>query len=243
MDAASTVRPVDDRRLVAWAGILFFGWLIVAAVVYGGVLAMPTIASSAAYHRQYFTDHATAVLLHAWFSGLFWGFLFLIFATGLRRRLSIRGGEDDAIWPRLSTVGAVLAVAFGGTGLIFESVAAGVGADASDEMLRVLARMVQLVDATLLYWGLGVFVAAAGIAMLQSGRFGRGLAWWGFVSAAMMVVGALWPLSGDDRGPLALLGLIGLSLFGVWVLVTALTILRERASTEARTAVTAPTAS
>jgi hypothetical protein len=215
-----------DRKVAGYAGILFFVWLVIAGVVYGGVLRMPLIADTAAYHRQYYVDHSTAVLVHAWLSGLCWAWFFLVFATGLRGHLT-PGTRERGIWPRLTTAGAVLTVALGGTGLIFESVAAGVARDASDELLVVLARMVQIVDATLLYWGLSLFVVSASMVILRSGRLNRGLAWFGYACGLLMVIGAAWPLTGDDRGALALIGLAGLTLLGVWALVTAIALLRS----------------
>jgi hypothetical protein len=125
------------------------------------------------------------------------------------------------------TAGAVLATAFGGVGLIFETAATTMATSASDDLLTVLERMVTFADSTLLYWGLGLFVGAASIAMLRSSSFGVGFTSLGLVAAVLMFLGAGWPLTGDDRGPVALVGLLGLTLLAVWILRVALEMTRS----------------
>jgi hypothetical protein len=215
-------------RPAGYAGIAFFAWLVVAAVVFNAVLPMPTFADSPNYIRVYYTDHGRAVLLHAWLSGVFWSLAFLLFAAGLRRHLESEPHEDQGIWPGLSTIGATLAVAFGGVGLIFQTVAVGVARDTSGDLLTVLARMMVIADATLLYWGLALFAGAVSISAFRSGSLRAPLAWMGLTSALLMVIGASWPLTGDDRGAIASAGLAGLTLLGVWVLFASRSLLRDR---------------
>jgi len=218
-----------DAKLAGYAGIMFFVWVVVAGIIFAGVLPLPTFRATAALHRAYYTDHGTAVVFHVWFSCLFWAASFLLFASGLLDALS-RENPGSGMWRRLAMAGAILSVAFGGTGLIFETVAAVGADDLSDTLLLALGRMVVIVDSVLLYWGLAVFVAAASTALLPSRRTAGSLPWLGFGSALMMVIGALWPLTGDDRGPTAAMGLIGLAMLGLWVLLAGIALLTGRLS-------------
>jgi len=220
------VRESRLNRLSGWAGVAFFSWLVVAAVVYAGIIPMPATGDDAAYVRMYFTDHGDAVLFHAWMSGLLWGIAFLVFAFGLRERVATPAGSARPPWGRVATAGAVLATAFGGVGLVFETVAALMARTASDELLVVMALVVTIADATLLYWGLAVFVGAASRAVRETDFRAAWLGGLGFVSAGLMIIGAAWPLTGDDRGVIAVLGLIGLTLVAIWVLLVSLRMLR-----------------
>jgi hypothetical protein len=56
---------------------------------------------------------------------------------------------------------------------------------------------------------------------------GRGFAWFAIAAAGLMLAGALWPLTGDDQGALASVGLSGLGLCGVWVLAVGVSLLRR----------------
>jgi hypothetical protein len=235
MSSQPTARPIpnanahqwlDDRRLAGAAGVLFFGWLVVAIVTIDVILGAPSFADSAATYREYYTQNATVLLIVTWVGFGCWVFGFLGFATGLRGVLTA-GDQDAVLWPSLMVVGATLVVAIGGSGGVFEAVlAAGIVDKASDDLLLALAQMQEIADTMILPWALTLFIVAAAVSIARSGVLGRGLTWLGLACAALLVTGALWPLTGEDQGVVATIGLLGLTLVGVWVLIASVRLLR-----------------
>jgi hypothetical protein len=228
-----------DRLIAAAGGIAFCAWFVVAAVVYAGALPLPAFSDPDPDHLQYFADNATPLALHAWLSGIFWSLCFLGFSAGLSQQLAT---ERRAMpWARLSFGGALLATAFGGLGVAIQTVATSVSGDAAAIVVPTLGRLLAVVDETLLYWGLAVYVGGGSIALARSSRGMPGLAWLGLADLVLLVVGAAWPLTGDDRGVVGALGLLGLLGAGAWTLWAAISMLRPGfAGREARPAPSVP---
>lgn len=216
-----------DHRLAGAAGVAFFVWMVIAAVVYAGALPMPAFSDPDSYHVMYFADHGTALALHAWLSGLFWVLGLLTFAAGLRRQL-IADQPAAAMWADLAFAGALMATVVGGVGVALQTAASAVSGTAAQAVVPALGRFLAVIDQTLLYWGLALLVGAGSIAIMRSGQGTRRLGWLGLADAVILVVGAAWPLTGDDRNLLGVVGLVGLFVAGVWILWAAVRLLRAR---------------
>lgn len=209
----------STNKIGGVAGILFFVWVAVAVTVIN--LARPPLMNDpGSYYRAYYVDNAAMLLWVDFLGAASWTFFFLTFAAGLRSHLS---GSDDRVtefWARLALGGAVLGLAIGGSGLVFESVlASGLAHDVSDDLIRAIAQMQEIIDTTVLNWPLALFLCAAAAAILRSGLLRRWLAWLGIASASLLAFGGMWPIFGTDGDPLAYVGLTGLVLFGLWVLL------------------------
>jgi hypothetical protein len=217
--------PRGSLRITGVAGLAFCGWFAIAATVYAGLLPMPAFTDSDSYQLKYFADNTTALVLHAWLSGVFWVLCLLTFAAGLRRELASTGPRAG-LWADLAFAGALIATAFGGVGVAIETAATSVSGEAATTIVPTLGRLLAVIDETLLYWGLAAFVGGASIAVLQVGPLHRAIAWFGLADLALLIVGAAWPLTGDDRGLLGVIGLLGLFAAGVWILLVAVSLLR-----------------
>jgi hypothetical protein len=225
--------PRSSALVTSGAGLAFCAWFAIAATVYAGLLPMPAFTDSDSYQLGYFADNTTALVLHAWLSGVFWVLCLLTFAAGLRRELA-SAGPRAGLWADLAFAGALIATAVGGVGVAIETAASSVSGEAAVSIVPAFGRLLAVIDQTLLYWGLAAFVGGASIAVLQVGSRRRVIAWFGLADLAFLVVGAAWPLTGDDRNLLGVVGLLGLFGAGVWVLVTSVSLLRT-ASTLVRT--------
>jgi hypothetical protein len=225
--------PRSSLLVTSGAGLAFCAWFAIAATVYAGLLPMPAFTDSDSYQLGYFADNTTALVLHAWLSGVFWVLCLLTFAAGLRRELA-SAGPRAGLWADLAFAGALIATAVGGVGVAIETAASSVSGEAAVSIVPAFGRLLAVIDQTLLYWGLAAFVGGASIAVLQVGSRRRVIAWFGLADLAFLVVGAAWPLTGDDRNLLGVVGLLGLFGAGVWVLVTSVSLLRT-ASTLVRT--------
>jgi hypothetical protein len=217
--------PRGSLRVTGVAGIAFCAWYAIAATVYAGLLPMPAFSDSDSYQLGYFADNTTALVLHAWLSGVFWVLALLTFAAGLRRELA-SAGPRAGMWADLAFAGALLATAVGGVGVAIQTAATSVSGNAADGIVPTFGRLLAVIDETLLYWGLAAFVGGASIAVLQAGSRRRWIAWFGLVDLALLVIGAAWPLTGDDRDLVGVIGLLGLFGAGVWVLLVAVSLLR-----------------
>jgi hypothetical protein len=223
--------PRGSLRVTGAAGIAFFAWYVIAATVYAGLLPMPAFSDSDSYQLGYFADNTTALVLHAWLSGLFWVLVLLTFAAGLRRELA-SAGPRAGMWADLAFAGALLSTAVGGVGVAIQTAATSVSGDAAASIVPAFGRLLAVIDETLLYWGLAAFVGGASIAILQVGSRRRWIAWFGLVDVALLVIGAAWPLTGDDRDLVGVVGLLGLFGAGVWVLLVAVSLLRTASAPE-----------
>lgn len=220
--------PRSNLRVTGLAGLAYCAWFAIAATVYAGMLPMPAFSDTDSYQLGYFADNTTALVLHAWLSGVFWVLVFMTFVVGLRRELAA-AGPRSAMWADLAFAGAVLATAVGAVGVAIETAATAVSGEAANTVVPAFGRLLAVIDQTLLYWGLAAFAGGASIAMLQAGSHRR-LAWLGLADLALLVVGAAWPLTGDDRNVVGVIGLLGLFGAGVWVLLVAVSLLRTASS-------------
>jgi hypothetical protein len=228
-DHSENVLPRGNLRVTGMAGLAFCGWYVIAATVYAGLLPLPAFSDSDSYQLAYFADNATALVLHAWLSGVFWVLFLLTFAAGVRRELA--SAEPRAgMWADVAFAGALIATAVGGIGVAIETAATAVSGDAANGLVPAFGRLLAVIDQTMLYWGLAAFVGGASIALLQTGSHRRKIAWFGLVNLALLVVGAAWPLTGDDRNPIGVIGLLGLFGVGLWILLLAVSLLRTAAA-------------
>lgn len=217
-----------DRRLAGVAGIAFVAWIVIAAIVYAGLIPQPAYSAPDTAHVGYFAGNSTALALHAWLSGVFWVLCFLTFAVRLRYELAARDAAA-AMWADLAFGGALMASVFGGVGVAIETVATSITGSTAGTLAPLLGRLLALDYETLLYWGLAVYVGSGSIALLRGGRGLHRIAWLGLADLVALVVGAAWPLTGDDRGLLGATGLIGLFVAAAWTLAVAVWLLRADA--------------
>jgi hypothetical protein len=70
--------------------------------------------------------------------------------------------------------------------------------------------------------GFGLFVGSAGFVIVRTGVLWRLLGALGLLVAALLIIGAAWPIEGDDEGVLATFGFIGLPLLLLFILISSI---------------------
>ena len=72
---------------------------------------------------------------------------------------------------------------------------------------------------------MALFVAARSLVVLKTGVLWRWLAVIGLLAALLLVIGAAWPIDGDEEGALAIVGFIGAPLTLLWIIISSINLL------------------
>ena len=218
-------------------GIFGIGWVLLFFI--GGFALQgdsPSRTDSIESIRQYFTDDGDIYLAGDYLLGIAFIFFFLPFVVTLRWVLGSGEGWPP-IWSWLSVVGGVIATIWGGIAGVFWGALA-VGAAKNPEVEDTSVRTLMELD-IYAFSGLGLpvalFIGAASIVILRTGVMWRWLAALGLISAVLMIIGAAWPIDGDEEGAIAIPGFIGFIGAALWILISSINLLmrtQEPAPTE-----------
>ena len=212
-------------RVTGWLGIAYFVLMLIFVVSGGGA---SRVGDSASEVRDYFTNNDSLVYLSGWVFAVANVGVFLAFASGVRGVLGRVDQQDSGMWSRFSFAGAVVAVAIGGTGGAINVILSLTAAEqASDATLLVLSDLSVVMFTAVSGWGIAVFLTGAAFVILRTGVFQRWVAWLGLASAAMTVVGSLWPLEGELEAGFGTLSFLGFVLFLIWTLVVGIDLARR----------------
>jgi hypothetical protein len=191
--------------------------------------------------RKYFADDGEMYLVGDYIAGIAFVFFFLPYLVTLRWVLGSGEGWPP-IWSWLTVIGGVTFVVIGGTQAVFFgalAISEGNPEVIDDAGVRLLMEM-----STYAFTGfsftLALFVASASLVVLRTGVLWRWLAGLGFLAAVLQIVGAAWPIDGDEEGALAILGFIGAPLTLLWILISSIQMImmkEEPAPTERAAAI------
>lgn len=220
--------PVDTgrtwNRISGFAGIAAVALFVSLAV--GISASAPVFTDGAAELRSWFADNQGPVAFWVWIAPLVFGFLQLIFAVGLLRRLS----EDDTsggILPRLAFAGAVAGFGAATVGMsLFGAMSLEPVRDASDDVLVALSALDSVVFFVLMPWTTAMYVIFASVMMLQSRAMPSWLAGLGCLAGVISLIGGTWLFNGDPAGGVAALGLIGGLAVFIWTVIASVFLIR-----------------
>jgi len=127
-------------------------------------------------------------------------------------------------------VGGVAILALGGAAGGFEGSLAvasknNIQIDDSTTMAMVLASSYSFAVGQL---AIALFLGSAGLLVVRSGIIWR---WSGFIAligAPLLIVGAAWPIDGDEHGVIGAFGLIGFLFVLVWTLITSIALVMHK---------------
>ncbi len=199
--------------------ILFFVGLLISGET-------PSRDDSIEEIRQYFTDDGDMYLVSDYLGAIAFIFFFLPYLVTLRWVLGSGEGWPP-IWSWLAVIGGVLMVAFGGAASFFWGALAN-GAAENPEVDDSAIRTLMELDAyafNLWTYAMALFVLAASIVILRTGVLWRWLPVVGLLAALLLIIGAAWPIDGDEEGVLAILGFIGQPLTLLFILLTSVNML------------------
>ena len=185
--------------------------------------------------RKYFMDDGTKYLVGDYLTGIAFVVLFLPYVVTLRWVLGSGEGWPP-IWSWLTVICGVAMVALGGAGsLAFGTLA--ISADnkeINDSSVRLLVEM-NTYAFNLFSFGMVLFVGSASVAILRTRVLWRWLPVLGLLAAILLIIGAAWPIDGDDQGIVAVPGFIGAPLTLLFVVLSSINMLMmkdEPAATE-----------
>lgn len=218
------------KRVAGWAGVAYSVIFLALFLIIG---TPPGFTDTPAEYREWFVDNEAQIALLTF--GLMLAFaLILLFASGLRNILGPADDTNQGMWSRMSFAGAIMMVSMAGVGTAFWAVLGleEVLASASDETVKALSLFDTVIFTAIVPWGLAVFLVGASVVILQSGVMAKWIGWLGSVLALLVVVGSLWPFTGDPEGFFGIVGLIGFPPgFLIWTLAVAITMIRSSNST------------
>lgn len=213
------------NRIAGFAGIAFV--VLFLALALGISASAPVFTDGADELRSWFADNQGPVAFFTWIAPLVFGFLQLVFAVGLLRRLE----EDDTsggILPRLSFAGAVAGFGAGIVGMsLFAVMTLEPVRAASDDVLLILSALDSVVFFVLMPWTSAMFVIFASVLMLQTRAMPSWLAGLGCFAGVVSVIGGTWLFSGDPDGGVAGLGLIGGLAQFFWTAIASVFLIRS----------------
>lgn len=214
------------KQIAGWAGVAY---VVIFLVLFFIVGTPPGLDDSAAEYREWFVDNETQITILT--AGLMLAFaLILLFASGLRALLAPADATNEGLWSRFSYAGAVMMVAMAGAGASFWAVLGleEVLATASDETIKTLEIFDKVFFTLIVPFGLAAFVLGASVVILQSGVLAKWIGWLGIAITVLVVVGSLWPLSGDPEGFFGVVGFLAFPPgFLIWSLAVAITMIRS----------------
>ena len=207
--------------------------LFIAGIVAQGDI--PMRGDSIEEVRAYFQDDGDMYLVGDYLTGIAIVFLFLPYLVTLRWVLGSGEGWPP-IWSWLTVVGGVTMVALGGAGsMTFGTLALSAdNPEIDDSSVRLLMEMNSYAF-TLFSFGMALFVGSASLVILRTGVIWRWLAGLGLLAALLLVIGAAWPIDGDEEGAIAILGFIGAPATMLFIIISSINMIirsEEPAPTE-----------
>ena len=173
--------------------------------------------------RKFFADDGEMYLVGDYIGGIAFVFFFLPYLVTLRWVLGSGEGWPP-IWSWLTVLGGVSMLVLGGTSAVFFGTLA-ISVD-NPEMIDDSAVRLLMEMSTYAFTGfsltLALFVASASLVVLRTGVLWRWLAALGLLAAILLVIGASWPIDGDEEGAFAIPGFIGAPLTLLWILLSSI---------------------
>jgi hypothetical protein len=206
----------------------------------------PTRTDSIEEIRAYFEDDGDLYRIGDYLGGLAFVLFFIPYLVILRWVLGAGEGTPP-IFSWLAMFGGFAVVVIGGTASVFFGALAIAADDAEiyaqldDSSIRLAMEMNAYAFTGFLFT-LGLFVGAASIVVLKSGVLWRWLAGLGLLAALLLIVGAAWPIEGDDEGTLAIIGFIGAPLAMLWIIISSINMIMMKEEPGSSVAAPAPAA-
>jgi hypothetical protein len=208
-------------------GILFAVLFIVGPVILTG--DTPTREDSMEEIRAYFEDDGDLYRIGDYLGGLAFILFFLPYLVILRWVLG-SGEGSPPIFSWLAFAGGLALVVFGGATSVFYGALAIAAdkpelyAEIDDSSIRMVMEMSAYSFTGFLFTS-SLFIGAASVVVLKSGILWRWLGGLGLLAALLMIVGAAWPIEGDDEGVVAVLGFIGAPITMLFIILSSINML------------------
>lgn len=215
------------KQVTGWAGVANVVIFIVLIAVIGDG---PALSDSPAEIREYFADNETQIALVSILSAVTAGFLFLVFASGLRSLLGPADSGDEGVWSRLMFAAAVAIAVMGTAGTALWTAVAQEDTlpVASDSTVKTIASLDTVIYFAIIPWAEAVFLLGAAVVILKSGVLPKWLGWFGLLVALVLAIGTFWVLTGDETSFLGILIVpVGGIAFLLWILGAAYNLIRS----------------
>ncbi len=176
--------------------------------------------------REFFVDNANLILVAAWAEAILFTFVFMYFGACLRDTLAWSETVPTE-FPRLTFAGSIMAAALVVAAAIPWSAVALADGAVDDGLLLFVMHMDAVAYGLLFSVAFALVALAASVVILRTGALARWLGWLGSASAAALVIGGLWMVSGNETGPFAIVEYVGLTAWIVWSLGVGIDMVRR----------------
>lgn len=192
----------------------------------------PSRTDSVESIRAYFLDDGDMYLAGDYVLAIGFVIFFLPYVIGLRWYLGSREGSPP-IWSWMSFTGGVFATAIGAmAGVFWGALALTMERNPElDDSVIILLMDLDAYAYNLLQFGIALFIGSAGFIMLRTGALWRWPGLLGMIGAILFIIGAAWPIDGDDEGAIAIVGFIGFPLSLLFVLITSIGMILDKEPT------------
>jgi hypothetical protein len=223
-------------RIGGAAGLIYVLLFVVGAFALTG--ETPSRDDSVEEIRRYFADDGQTYLIGDYVTSIAFIFFFLPFVVTLRAFLGAAEAFPQ-IFSRLGLIGGLLATVFGGVGGIFwGALALGIADNQeanNDAIIRTLMELDTYAFATPLNLSLVLFVLSFSLVIWDTGALWRWLAAVGILASVLNLIGAAWPIDGDEEGVIAAIGFFPGNLLAIiWLIAICINLMRLREPPVAR---------
>jgi len=172
--------------------------------------------------REYFTNDSDVYLAGDYIFGIAFVIFFLPFVIALSYYLA-RAEGSPPIWSTMTLVGGILAVAIASAaGFAWGALALTLERNPDlDDATIMLLMDIDAYGFSLLNFGLALFVGSAGFVVFRTGLLWRWPGLLGLLGAVLLLIGAAWPIDGDQEGAIAIITLPGLLCSLLFVLISS----------------------
>lgn len=221
MQAASTNRIWPSWwRFAGVDGILWAIFFFIGAFALQG--ETPSRTDSIEDIRKYWVEDGDTYLIGDYLLGIAFVIFFLPYVIGVAAVLR-RAEGDPPIWSNIAYTGALIGVAFAGVaGLAWSTMALNLkdNPDLDDATIRLLMDL----DAqgfVISQFGLALFFGAAGFVIARTGVLWKWLGGLAILAGTLLLIGAAWPIDGDDEGAIAIFGFVGFPIAALFILISS----------------------
>lgn len=208
---------------IRWGGIDGLIWgvmFVIGAIIIQG--EPPMRDDSIETIREYFTSDADAYLIGDYILTIAFVFFFLPYVVALGWLL-IRAEGTPPIWSTMAIAGGFGVLVVGAAQqFLWGALALGLenNPELDDAMIRYVMDASSYAFNTWSFFA-GLFLGSAGFVILRTGALWRWLGGIGMLAAVLLVIGAAWPIDGDEEGALGIVGFPGILLTLFFILASS----------------------
>jgi hypothetical protein len=214
-------------RFAGVDGVIFIVLFIIGGPILQG--DFPTRSDSIESIREYWVEDGDMYLVGDYITSVAFIIFFLPYVVGLRWLLGTAEGSPP-IWSWMAFAGAIVTIVGGyASAMLWGGLA--LGLEDNPELDDATIQLVMDIGAftfSVFTLGIALFVGSAGFVIIRTGVLWRWLGAVALLAAILLIIGAAWPIEGDEEGAVAVFGFIGLPITILFILISSIAMILRK---------------